>query len=64
MDLHVSPKLCSIKNPKEIGYNDSQSASKTDKQKKENLKCVDQLVGRVKDRKKGQPGKVYKKMSY
>ena len=56
LDLHVSPKLCSIKNLKEIGYDDSQSASKTDKQRKENLKCVYQLVGRVKDRKDGQSG--------
>ena len=57
MDFHMSPKLCSIKDLREMGYDDSQSASKTDKQRKDNLKCVYQLIRRVKDRKNDQSGK-------
>lgn len=61
----MSLKLCSItKDLREMGYNDSQSTSKTDKQNKENLKCVYQLIRRVKDRKNGQSGKNdYKKIA-
>ncbi len=49
MQLHISPKIPFIKILREIKYDDSQSASKTDKQGKENLSCVYQLIRRVMD---------------
>ena len=49
MQLHISPKIPFIKILREIKYDDSQSASKTDKQGKENRSCVYQLIRRVMD---------------
>ena len=37
MKLHIYPKISSIKSLREIGYDSSRSASKTDKEQKEYL---------------------------
>lgn len=44
MGLHISPKNSALKRLRELGYEGSRSAPKTDEQRKQNLRSVHALI--------------------
>lgn len=47
MELHISPKNSAMKQLRNLGYDDSRSASKDDEQRKKNLRSVYALMKSV-----------------